>query len=192
MKRDTGHTMAKRYLLFFLSQALSCSLAAVTGAQDDTTNIRVNVDLVQLNVAVTDSKGNYISGLGPENFAITEDKIPERIATFEEGNEPARQVIQPPAECGCRQTGRPARNSRKRNRPWRLRRRGEKAIPLVGEDVATAAFPDCRRQCLCSFRYQQLHVPGLCVRAGCHHRFCSLPGRREQGGLLFLQPRPFP
>ena len=65
----------------------------LTGAQDDSTNIRVNVDLVQLNVAVTDSKGNYISGLGPENFAITEDKIPERIATFEEGNEPARQVF---------------------------------------------------------------------------------------------------
>jgi Ca-activated chloride channel homolog len=89
--------MAKRYLLsiptliglFFVGGPLN-------GAQDDSANIRVNVDLVQLNVAVTDSKGNYISGLGPENFAITEDKIPERIATFEEGNEPARQVIQPP------------------------------------------------------------------------------------------------
>ena len=66
----------------------------IIGAQEDSTNIRVNVDLVQLNVAVTDNKGNYISGLGPENFAITEDKIPERIATFEEGNEPARQVNQ--------------------------------------------------------------------------------------------------
>ena len=30
----------------------------LTGAQDDSTNIRVNVDLVQLNVAVTDNKGN--------------------------------------------------------------------------------------------------------------------------------------
>src|SRR6202167_2676678 len=66
-----------------------------TRSQDDSTSIRVNVDLVQLNVAVTDNKGNYISGLGPENFAITEDKIPERIATFEEGNEGARQVLQP-------------------------------------------------------------------------------------------------
>src|ERR1700760_805777 len=89
-------TMAKRPLLnlpalvtlFFVGDRF-------TGAQDDSTNIRVNVDLVQLNVAVTDSKGNYVSGLGPENFAITEDKIPERIATFEEGNEPARQVLQP-------------------------------------------------------------------------------------------------
>src|ERR1700723_4688776 len=88
--------MAKRSLLLLpIAVGFLFLGGRVTGAQDDTTNIRVNVDLVQLNVAVTDSKGNYISGLGPENFAITEDKIPERIATFEEGNEPARQVIQP-------------------------------------------------------------------------------------------------
>src|ERR1039458_9702728 len=58
-------------------------------AQDEATHLRVTVNLVQLNVAVTDSKGNYISGLKPENFEITEDKIPQRIATFEEGNGPA-------------------------------------------------------------------------------------------------------
>lgn len=58
-------------------------------AQDEGTHLRVTVNLVQLNIAVTDSKGNYISGLKPENFEIIEDKIPERIATFEEGNGPA-------------------------------------------------------------------------------------------------------
>ncbi len=58
-------------------------------AQDEATHLRVTVNLVQLNVAVTDSKGNYISGLKPENFEITEDKISQRIATFEEGNGPA-------------------------------------------------------------------------------------------------------
>ena len=63
-------------------------------AQDDGSRIRVNVVLVQLNVAVTDSKGNYVSGLGPEDFAITEDKIPEKTATFEEGNEPTRRVLE--------------------------------------------------------------------------------------------------
>jgi VWFA-related protein len=47
---------------------------------------------VQLNVAVTDRKGNYVSGLKPEDFIITEDKIPEKIATFEEGNEPTRTL----------------------------------------------------------------------------------------------------
>jgi VWFA-related protein len=55
-------------------------------AQDETSRFRVNVVLVQLNVAVTDSKGNYVSGLRPEDFAISEDNIPEKIANFEEGN----------------------------------------------------------------------------------------------------------
>jgi len=48
---------------------------------------RVDVVLVQLNVAVTDDKGNYISGLRPEDFSITEDRIPEKISTFEESAE---------------------------------------------------------------------------------------------------------
>ncbi len=56
-------------------------------AQNLAARFRVNVDLVQLNVAVTDRKGSYITGLRPEDFAITEDNNPEKIATFEEGNE---------------------------------------------------------------------------------------------------------
>ena len=32
-------------------------------------HLRVNVVLVQLNVAVTDDKGNYVTGLRPEDFA---------------------------------------------------------------------------------------------------------------------------
>src|ERR1700733_5528179 len=96
MKAYRTHSMAKRQLLFIPALfTLFFVSGRFTGAQDDSTNIRVNVDLVQLNVAVTDNKGNYVSGLGPENFAITEDKIPERLATFEEGNEGPRQVIQP-------------------------------------------------------------------------------------------------
>ncbi len=55
-------------------------------AQDSGMHLRVNVNLVQLNVAVTDKKGNYITGLRPEDFAITEDKISQRLATFEEGD----------------------------------------------------------------------------------------------------------
>ena len=90
--------MAKRLLLSApIVMALASFGVRATAAQDNSTSIRVNVDLVQLNVAVTDNKGNYVSGLGPESFAISEDKIPERIATFEEGNEPARQVSPLPA-----------------------------------------------------------------------------------------------
>lgn len=56
-------------------------------AQDEASRFRVNVVLVQLNIAVTDSKGNYVTGLRPENFVITEDNLPEKIANFEEGDE---------------------------------------------------------------------------------------------------------
>jgi Ca-activated chloride channel homolog len=84
----------KKYILLFCLLAIPFSGGgAGAAAQDDNSRIRVSVVLVQLNVAVTDNKGNYISGLGPEDFAISEDKIPEKTATFEEGNGPTRRVI---------------------------------------------------------------------------------------------------
>jgi VWFA-related protein len=85
--------MVKRYLLFLWLFSLFFYVGdSRTAAQDDG-SIRVNVVLVELNVAVTDSKGNYISGLRPEDFVITEDKIPEKISTFEEGNEPIHRLV---------------------------------------------------------------------------------------------------
>ncbi len=132
--------MAKRHLLILPTLVTLFFVGdRFTGAQDDSTSIRVNVDLVQLNVAVTDSKGNYISGLGPENFAISEDKISERIATFEEGNEPARQVLQPGPNAA---PGKPAApgtpSAAKTNSPVVDAKAVVKTSPgTVGEDVAT-------------------------------------------------------
>jgi Ca-activated chloride channel homolog len=60
--------------------------ASYSAAQDDPLHLRVNVVLVQLNVAVTDDKGNYVTGLSPQDFAITEDKIPQKVSTFEESS----------------------------------------------------------------------------------------------------------
>src|SRR5271165_4824539 len=85
--------MAKRYFLSsWLLVGLFLGSGAWTAAQNDPAQIRVNVNLVQLNVAVTDNKGNYVTGLRPQDFIVTEDRIPEKIATFEEGLEPARNV----------------------------------------------------------------------------------------------------
>ncbi|HWZ00280.1 MAG TPA: VWA domain-containing protein [Edaphobacter sp.] len=87
--------MMKRYFLLFCLLAIPFSGGgAGAAAQDDASRIRVSVVLVQLNVAVTDNKGNYISGLKPEDFAITEDKIPEKPATFEEGNGPTHRLME--------------------------------------------------------------------------------------------------
>jgi Ca-activated chloride channel family protein len=83
--------MAKRYVMVVMAVLIMvCSLAVWVAAQDATQSggnvIRVVVAMVQLNVAVTDNKGNYVTGLRPSDFVISEDGISQRVATFEEGN----------------------------------------------------------------------------------------------------------
>lgn len=78
---------------------LSCLLfpqgsAIYSSAQDDPTHLRVNVVLVQLNVAVTDDKGNYVTGLKPQDFAIAEDRISQKISTFEESSEAGHDAME--------------------------------------------------------------------------------------------------
>jgi len=97
-----GNVMVRKSLLilWLFSGVLLGGTAWKTAAQEDASSIRVNVVLVQLSVAVTDHKGNYVTGLRPEDFQITEDKIPESVATFEEGNEP---TIRPAGHGGAAQ-----------------------------------------------------------------------------------------
>src|SRR5262250_89011 len=85
--------LTNRRFFFFLCSFLFLFADFGTGAWAQVAvdqRIHVVVDLVQLNVAVTDRKGNYVTGLRPEDFAITEDGIPQKIATFGEGNEQVR------------------------------------------------------------------------------------------------------
>src|SRR5260221_5795491 len=99
---DMGHKpMEKRYFLvatFLLGLLVLCTLR--TTGQEDSTRLDVVVNLVQLNVAVTDNKGNYVTGLHPTDFVITEDGIPENLATFEEGNGPTTRLRDITAEVG--------------------------------------------------------------------------------------------
>ena len=79
--------------------ALLTSVSILLLAQEsEGPHIRVAIDLVQLNVAVTDNQGKYITGLRPEDFVVTEDGIPEHIAVFGEGNESVRTLpnVAPP------------------------------------------------------------------------------------------------
>jgi VWFA-related protein len=82
MKKTTFACFGIFSCMFFPQGGVTTS-----AAQDDPTHLRVNVVLVQLNIAVTDPKGNYVTGLHPEDFSIAEDKIPQKISTFEESSE---------------------------------------------------------------------------------------------------------
>jgi len=93
--------MRRKYLICFgICSCFMLQSARPWPAQDDPTHLRVNVVLVQLSIAVTDSKGNYVTGLRPQDFEIVEDKIPQKISTFEESDEsaPAQNEVARPGE----------------------------------------------------------------------------------------------
>ena len=49
---------------------------------------RSNVDLVALNVVVTDGDQKYVSGLGPSDFAVFEDGVQQDVSFFGASNVP--------------------------------------------------------------------------------------------------------
>jgi Ca-activated chloride channel homolog len=81
--------MKRNFLVILAVLNAFCGAAVVSAAQHVESGhivIRRTVNLVQLDVAVTDKKGNYVTGLGPGNFAVYEDGIHEKLATFGEAN----------------------------------------------------------------------------------------------------------
>jgi VWFA-related protein len=85
-----------------LSLLLVCPRMEQGARAQNTPRIHVEVDMVQLNVAVTDSKGDYVTGLHPSDFTIAEDGIKQKLATYSEGNEPMRRVDDIPRDEGVR------------------------------------------------------------------------------------------
>ena len=79
--RQVKQAMAKQFSLF-LVVLLAVFVASINRAkaQEAETKIRVEVNMVQLNVAVMDSKGNYVTGLKPSDFEVTEDGIQQKVA----------------------------------------------------------------------------------------------------------------
>ncbi len=93
--------MARRYLIAVLVLLAIFSGSTVWLAaqkSDDDSVIRVDVDMVQMNVAVTDRKGKYVTGLHPQDFQIVEDSNQQQLATFEEGNEAPVNLIERSAQ----------------------------------------------------------------------------------------------
>jgi len=89
----------RRILLAGLAITVFLGPGAIGGStQENPADIQVIVNMVQLNVAVTDNKGNYVTSLHPEDFVVSEDGITQKIATFGEGSEPTRRIIEATAD----------------------------------------------------------------------------------------------
>ena len=126
--------MAKRILLLSIVCLGVFSGAKIwMAAQQDKpdTVFRVNVNMVQLDVAVTDKKGDYVTGLSPWDFEIYEDGIAQKLATFGEENEAPRRLedyprkdaaigADPPTKVTKQGRGGPAQPLMKEESPDRL------------------------------------------------------------------------
>src|SRR5829696_1295557 len=82
-----------RSVLFLL--AVLCLGAVVVAAQDDDV-VRVNTNLVVLNVTVSDKAGQYVKGLKASDFKVFEDGVeiqPNAIASFSVQESPYAAVV---------------------------------------------------------------------------------------------------
>src|SRR5205814_799722 len=95
-----------------------------------------------LNVAVTDNKGNYITGLKPEDFAIYEDKILEKPSTFEEGNGPTRRLVEVAPSDGKTPTPVADNSSGDQNSPDISKRFDGANVFIHGPDNASLVPPE--------------------------------------------------
>jgi VWFA-related protein len=63
------------------------------GKPDDNFTLAVEIELVNLDVVVTDKKGNFIPNLSAKNFRLFEDKVEQKITNFSPTTAPLTIVI---------------------------------------------------------------------------------------------------
>jgi len=83
-----------RIILFLL--VVLCLNVVVVVAQDDDDVVRVNTDLVVLNITVTDKAGQYVKGLKASDFKVYEDGVEVQtnmIASFSLHESPYAAVV---------------------------------------------------------------------------------------------------
>jgi Ca-activated chloride channel family protein len=83
-----GQYKRKTVLLFFgvfvLIAAFSIALSRASQSDNRRDNYAINITAreVVLHVTVTDHRGNFVFGLGPDNFQVYEDGVAQKIAYF--------------------------------------------------------------------------------------------------------------
>ncbi len=92
--------MSRRHALFSLAALALAAVClvrparSVSAPQDDSGTLRVQVRLVSLFVNVTDAHGAPVGDLNKENFALSEDGLPQTVSVFErDTNTPLSLVL---------------------------------------------------------------------------------------------------
>jgi VWFA-related protein len=73
--------------------ALLASVMLYVGEMHADTTFRSGVDLVSLNVIVTDARDKFVKGLNQENFAVYEDGVQQELSFFAASNVPLDLAI---------------------------------------------------------------------------------------------------
>src|SRR5215210_9052448 len=72
---------------------LCASLQRTVRAQDDPDVVRVETNLVQLNVGVVDRRGRAVTNLSRNDFVVYEDDVRQPIVSFEPATAPFSLVL---------------------------------------------------------------------------------------------------
>ncbi|HEV2705711.1 MAG TPA: VWA domain-containing protein [Pyrinomonadaceae bacterium] len=86
--RNCWRTALALLLLFYL-----CIPSTRAQTQDDDELVRVNTNLIQLNVGVADTKGNVVLNLSRNDFTVYEDGVRQEIVSFEPAQSPFSLVL---------------------------------------------------------------------------------------------------
>jgi Ca-activated chloride channel family protein len=79
-----------RLLIGTVSLLMCCAEVCAQGTEG---TFRSGVDLVSLNVIVTDNRDHFVTGLGQRDFAVFEDGIPQDVSFFAAANVPLDLAI---------------------------------------------------------------------------------------------------
>src|SRR5215468_5883282 len=80
--RNLNRTAAVMVMLLIFSLQQSAAQSAHRNAKDGSPTVRLDVDLVSLNVVVTDHKGQPITELAKADFKVYEDRVEQPISFF--------------------------------------------------------------------------------------------------------------
>jgi Ca-activated chloride channel homolog len=80
--------MTRHLITVFVLLSAAAVQAYASPSNDRDQTIKVDVDLVLVNAAVSDSKGRMVTGLQQENFRIWEDKVEQKVEYFSSEDTP--------------------------------------------------------------------------------------------------------